>query len=254
MAGVRDGHAALDELVRLSRDLGRPELDYVMFGEGNTSLIRDKDSFWVKASGHELRTVERGSFVAVRTAPVLQCLDDNGRSLQARLAAAVAEGSGTPSTEVILHALALTLGGAEVVAHTHPTPVLAVLCSADSRLAFSGRLFPDEVIICGRAPAYVPYTEPGLPLARAVREALLQHRSRWGELPKVILLENHGMIALGRTPAQVLRVTGMMVKVARTLLGTLGLGGPRFLDPREVDRLASYVAQRQQGDGLTQRR
>jgi len=59
----------------------------------------------------------------------------------------------------------------------------------------------------------------------------------WGEAPKVMLMQNHGMIALGRTAAEVEAVTAMYVKTARVLLGTYALGGPRFLSERDVQRI-----------------
>ncbi len=55
--------AILTQLVSMSRNLGDPINDYVILGEGNTSAQVDGDSFWVKASGTELRTIESEGFV-----------------------------------------------------------------------------------------------------------------------------------------------------------------------------------------------
>ena len=52
----------LRQLVALSNNLGRPELDYAMMGEGNTSARADAESFYVKVSGSELRTATASSF------------------------------------------------------------------------------------------------------------------------------------------------------------------------------------------------
>ena len=41
----------LSQLVELSRELGRPEYDLAIAGEGNTSARESADTFWVKASG-----------------------------------------------------------------------------------------------------------------------------------------------------------------------------------------------------------
>ena len=51
----------LDQLVALSNRLGDPAHDYVILGEGNTSARADAGSFWVKASGAELRTAGRST-------------------------------------------------------------------------------------------------------------------------------------------------------------------------------------------------
>jgi ribulose-5-phosphate 4-epimerase/fuculose-1-phosphate aldolase len=53
----------------------------------------------------------------------------------------------------------------------------------------------------------------------------------------VILMQNHGFIALGRSPEQVESATAMFVKTARILLGTYALGGPNFLTPENVNRI-----------------
>jgi ribulose-5-phosphate 4-epimerase/fuculose-1-phosphate aldolase len=50
-------------------------------------------------------------------------------------------------------------------------------------------------------------------------------------------MENHGLIACGRTPKDVETAAFMYVKTARILLGTYLLGGPRFLSPAHVDRI-----------------
>ena len=55
----------LEQLVELSNNLGQPEYDYVILGEGNTSGRADEQTFWVKASGTELRTITTSGFVQV---------------------------------------------------------------------------------------------------------------------------------------------------------------------------------------------
>jgi ribulose-5-phosphate 4-epimerase/fuculose-1-phosphate aldolase len=59
----------------------------------------------------------------------------------------------------------------------------------------------------------------------------------YGEPPRVVIIQNHGLIALGRTPKQVEDITRMEVKVARILLGTYSAGGPRFMTQHDVDRI-----------------
>jgi rhamnose utilization protein RhaD (predicted bifunctional aldolase and dehydrogenase) len=142
-----------------------------------------------------------------------------------------------PSVETVLHALALQVEGVNFVGHTHPTAVNAVLCSQQVEEAIAGRLFPDEIVYCGPAPVYVPYTDPGVPLARAVRDSIRRYLDERGEAPKVVLMQNHGLIALGKTALDVENVTAMYVKAARVLLATFALGGPHFLSPQAVARI-----------------
>jgi rhamnose utilization protein RhaD (predicted bifunctional aldolase and dehydrogenase) len=236
----------LDQLVAMSRNLGRPELDYVILGEGNTSARFDADTFWVKASGHELRTIEPEGFVCVSRHRVLAMLDAGpltdqqvkDQLDQAKVAGAQSPGGrGHPSVETVLHALCLGLEGVNFVGHTHPTAVNAITCSAAFETAVGGRLFPDEIVVCGPAPVLVAYIDPGLPLARSVRDALQRCLDDQREVPKVILMQNHGLIALGRTAQQVENTTAMAVKAARIRSGTYALGGPRFLTPEAVARI-----------------
>jgi rhamnose utilization protein RhaD (predicted bifunctional aldolase and dehydrogenase) len=222
--------------VELSRELGAPEHDYAILAEGNTSARLDGESFLLKASGFSLGSADESSFVEMRTAAVLELLDHppaSDEELSAALATCrVAEGP-RPSTEATLHALALTLGGASFVGHTHPTAVNSILCSEHASALTDGVLFPDEIVVCGRRPLFVPYVDPGVPLGLEVRERLLEHLRVCEGPPKVIYLQNHGLFALGRSPAEVLQVTAMAVKTARIMLGTFAAAGPHYL--REID-------------------
>jgi rhamnose utilization protein RhaD (predicted bifunctional aldolase and dehydrogenase) len=194
----------LEQLITMSRRLGDPSFDYVILGEGNTSARIDADTFWVKASGAEMRTIEAPGFVQVRFDRVLSLLERDRVSdadVKTAIEAARVDARATarPSVETVLHALALRLEGVHFVGHTHPTAVNAILCSQKVEEAIAGRLFPDEIVYCGPAPVYIPYTDPGIPLAQVVRTAINRYLNEYQETPKVILMQNHGLIALGKT-------------------------------------------------------
>lgn len=229
-----DKYDVLRWLVAMSRSLGQPEKDYVILSEGNTSARIDDATFWVKASGVELHQIDASGFVEMAFDGILATLDSSDLSdeqVKQRLAAARVDPTvqAWPSLETVLHALALTLGGAQYVAHTHPTPVNAILCAQEAKTAFASPLFPAEAVVCGE-PLFVPYATPGQPLARAVRKGLRTYRDRYGQPPRVILLQNHGLVTLGPTPEAVIAITAMMVRTARVLLGTYALGGPHFIE------------------------
>ena len=44
----------LDQLIWLSREVGREDRQLAILGEGNTSALADDGTFWVKASGSQL--------------------------------------------------------------------------------------------------------------------------------------------------------------------------------------------------------
>jgi rhamnose utilization protein RhaD (predicted bifunctional aldolase and dehydrogenase) len=138
----------------------------------------------------------------------------------------------------MFHAWLLTLPGVEFVGHTHPVAVNGLLCSPHGRTFARRRLFPDEIVCCDVASVYVPYTDPGLKLAQAIQQETNAFVRRHGRAPRVILLENHGLIALGPTPAAVLAATLMADKAARIFLGAVAAGGPRFLSAADVARIS----------------
>jgi ribulose-5-phosphate 4-epimerase/fuculose-1-phosphate aldolase len=57
-------------------------------------------------------------------------------------------------------------------------------------------------------------------------------------LPKAILIQNHGLIALGGTAKEVKSITAMWDKAARVIMGTFQFGGPRYMPETDVDRIA----------------
>ena len=233
----------LFKLHDLAHWLGDPTRDLAILAEGNVSAgVGDKSTFWLKSSGSSLGTMRPDEFVLMDTARSLHILEYASlpdAEIKRLLFAARVDDTGPlyPSTEAALHAVCLTEGGAGAVGHTHPTPFLSLLCSQGAEAALAGRLFPDEIVVCGIAPCFVPYTDPGPPLARASREAIRAYVGQWGEPPKVVLLQNHGLFALGRDTDEVKRVTAMAVKVARALLGTFALGGPHFLTNAQAERI-----------------
>lgn len=238
-----DRQERLAELIAMSHRLGAPSADCAMLGEGNTSARASDDSFFVKASGFQLPCIEAEGFTEVRFERALSLLeadDISDENVKAVLQdAQVAPQAPRPSVETILHALLLRLPGVEFVAHTHPTAVNAILCSKGGKEAFSGRLFPDEIVCCGADNVWIPFTDPGAPLARKVNEEVYKFIDQKGFLPRVILMQNHGMIAFGATTQAVENATHMMVKTARVLIGTYALGGPNFLPENIVERIVS---------------
>lgn len=228
-------------LAELSRELGDPAADYAILAEGNTSLRVDDDAFLLKASGFSLSAATAESFVEMRLRAVLELLerpagDDEELAAALGRCRVVDEGP-RPSVEAALHALGLTIGEATVVGHTHPTPVNALLCSAQAEAVVGGPLFPDQIVVCGRHPLLVPYVDPGVPLALELRARILAHIEQYGAPPKTIYLRNHGLIALGQSPAEVLQITQMATKAARILLGSFAAGGPRPLSDAAADRI-----------------
>ncbi|MBD3308566.1 aldolase, partial [candidate division KSB3 bacterium] len=231
-----------ENLIAMSRALGLDTNDYAILGEGNTSVKLDQDTFYVKASGAQLATISERGFVKVRFAPVLDALNRDALTdaeVKELLMQATLENPDgkTPSVETFLHAIILSCEGVNYVGHTHPTAINSILCSKYAEEAYSGRLFPDEIVMLGTDPLFIPYTDPGFVLAKFVQQKFTAYLDRFGIPPKAIYMQNHGFIALGKTDKDVLNITQMAVKTARILQGTYLMGGPRFFSDAEVNRI-----------------
>lgn len=238
----RSNPSPLAELLSLSHELGREDRRLAILGEGNTSARVDTDVFLVKASGGNLATLPAQAVTACRFRGLLDLLDRRSARDDAieetLLAARVDPAARKPSVEAMFHAWLLTLPGVSFVAHTHPIAVNSLLASPRATSFATRRLFPDEVVCCGAESVLVPYVDPGLRLAQAIRRAVESYRRRTRLVPRVVLLRNHGLIALGATAQAVLATTLMTEKAAAITLGAIAAEGPSYLNRRDVARIA----------------
>lgn len=230
----------LNELLSLSHHLGNEAYEYVIVGEGNTSARISDETFLVKASGQNLRTINEDGFVEVRLQGVLSLLESaaSDEDIRRGLMEACVEGglAKRPSVETILHAVLYNLTGAQFIGHTHAVAVNVILCSQRAQ-DITLHVMPDVIVVCGKNSVFVPYTDPGLPLARQVHILVREFVEQHSQFPRVIYLQNHGLFALGQSARQVENITAMAVKHARVLAGTYALGGPHVLPDEDVARI-----------------
>lgn len=229
--------AAHASLAELCRGLGDPAREWAILAEGNASL-REGESLLVTASGSSLLDPR---FVAVDAAAVLAAIDEAGDDAEwaQRISAASAGGgrSGRATVEVGLHAVATSCADVRYVGHTHPTAITGLLCSERAEELVSGMAFPDQVVVCGAKPLFLPYVDPGLSLARAFRQMLQRHCEAHGAPPKAVYMANHGLVALGASAQEVLQITSMADKAARVMATAATFGGVRLLPAAEVARI-----------------
>ena len=232
----------IDELIELSRRFGaNPE--FARGGGGNSSIKVD-GVLYIKPSGVSLATLAADELIALEVEPFLDLLG-NRRGATPELAdgpAAVGAGSeagaeGAPvggTDEVMRVALAARLGPLDqrrpsvetlfhvllperFVLHTHPTTINFVTC-ANRGAELSEALFGDRVL-------WVPYTTPGLPLARAIRDARCALEERiGGPAPRAILLQNHGLIVGGNSATEIVETSEWLLDVVRGAIA----GQPEF--------------------------
>jgi rhamnose utilization protein RhaD (predicted bifunctional aldolase and dehydrogenase) len=232
-------------LLRLSHELGREERRMAILGEGNTSARVNADTFLIKASGARLATMRTGDVVECKTSVLLSLLNStklsDGEIEKALLSSRVNPKSKKPSVEALFHAFCLTLPAVNYVGHAHPIAVNQVLCSPRAREFAEKRIFPDEIVCCGAVSVFIPYTDPGFRLAQEIRLRVSAFVKKYNQSPRIILIENHGIVALGRTPEAVLAAMLMAEKAAAIWIGASALGGPKALSRRHVERIAGRL-------------
>ena len=173
---------------------------------------------WIKPSGVPLATLAADDLVPLDRARLLALLardpttlpTDRDPVMAVAAEARLGEAHGRrPSVELLFHALLPE----RLVLHTHPILVNGVTCNADGA-ALATRLFGDRAV-------WVPYTDPGLPLAHAIVDARAAYMSRTGHpAPHVTLLGNHGLIVGGETAADIESETSWLVGVIEAELAS----------------------------------
>jgi rhamnose utilization protein RhaD (predicted bifunctional aldolase and dehydrogenase) len=239
---MADKQTVLHDLLTMSRSIGDPDAGHVILGEGNTSALIDENTFFVKGSGEQMRTIEEDGFVEIdmtRALALLENKDLQGAALKEALLTTKVDPDtpGRPSVEVLLHAVALHRTDARFIGHTHTAAVGQLLCSERAAAYAHARLFPDHIVLCGPDSVFIPYVDPGLPLGRAVYEAIEAFKAKYNVPPKTIMLQNHGLVVLGKTARDVHQILDMTTKAAHIYAGACAAGGPVPMSAEQVDHI-----------------
>jgi len=125
------------------------------------------------------------------------------------------------------------------IAHSHPINTLKILCGNKSLLLdfANKRLYPEQVIFNGIKSSLTYYTKPGKPLAEFIRVTLNYFFEENNFFPKLMLLENHGIIALGKTVQECVAITETCEKAAEVFLGAVATGKIRYLSEASIQEL-----------------
>ena len=251
--------ATLDELIEVARRFGR-DPEFSRGGGGNASAKVD-GVLYIKPSGVALATLTAGDLVPLDTEPLLALLHSGDATADAAAADAAAEFAGAGGDPVMRTAMAARLADAggrrpsvellfhaflpeRFVLHTHPVDINAVTCNSDGA-ALAGRLFGDRAL-------WVPYTDPGLPLARAIVEARRAHVERTGRpAPAVTLMQNHGLIVGGDSTAEIGERSAWLLETVRAAMDRAAAAraafpavdlAPAGMDPARARTLVDVIA------------
>ncbi|MBN2519514.1 MAG: class II aldolase [Bacteroidales bacterium] len=190
--------AKIQELIEISRFYGKNQ-EYVIAGGGNTSF-KNGNNLWIKASGVSLANITEDGFVCldreklkiISEKKYSDDSDEREAQVKTDLYNAIAIDKGKrPSVETSLH----NLVDYPFVIHTHPTIINSLLCSNKAKkLSFE---------ILGKDILFIEYADPGYVLFKKVSEELKVFKKGRKFIPKIILLENHGIIVSGSTTHEI---------------------------------------------------
>ncbi len=213
----------MDVLVKLSHFYGA-DPEFVLAGGGNTS-VKIGDRLFVKGSGHVLATMPPEGFVEMDRQQLEALLnrtlspDRMAREEEfkaATLAARVHPGKNQrPSVEALLHHLMPR----QYVIHTHSTLVNMVTCCAKG---------PELAHELAHDIVWIPEVDPGFILSVTLRQALQDFQKATGrDCPRAVLMQNHGLVICGDSPAEIREHTDWLVETLRQHLAAAG-NAPAF--------------------------
>jgi len=199
-------------------DLAHEICEYTICGEGNVSLRQGENTFLIKASGTSLHTLSDEDLTLCNIRGIQ--LDSSHKK---------------PSIETSFHAWIMrTFPEINFIAHTHPPHTTKILCSNQLYQFANHRWFPDQIVRNGIKSCVVPYAPPGEAILKLVEKHVSTFVDHEGFFPKLILLQNHGIITASASKKDCAAATLMCEKSADIFVGAKLLGGVKFLTKKEV--------------------
>ncbi|SCW85540.1 Rhamnose utilisation protein RhaD, predicted bifunctional aldolase and dehydrogenase [Paenibacillus tianmuensis] len=198
----------IKKFVKMSKYAGE-RFDLIQAGGGNTSLKLNDGTMLIKASGYLLSDVEldRG-YVKVETQMVNEIIINknlislNTKKEREKFAAellkeTIVESNVRPSIETFLHSLLY-----KYTLHTHPISVNVLACQEQWEKVLKS-MFGDAL--------FVKYQTPGIELALEMKNRLDIYIEKYNKLPKIIFLQNHGLIVSSDDYEEIALVTDEIV-------------------------------------------
>lgn len=202
------------DLVEISKYAGE-RFDLVQAAGGNSSVKFDTGEMLIKASGFLLSDVnENSGYSKVFTKQVADIVKNqeiinsgNKRERESLTAELLKEATidkqNRPSIETLLHSLLL-----KYTLHTHSVVVNMIVVQENCK-AILDAIFAEDKI------AFVGYETPGVELAIALHKEL----QRFETTPKIIILQNHGLIVTSNDKNDIRLITEYVLEKIEAYLG-----------------------------------
>jgi ribulose-5-phosphate 4-epimerase/fuculose-1-phosphate aldolase len=217
----------MEDLIKLSKKVSK----YCVGMEGNISK-KNGEFILIKASGGKLDLLTSDDIVM---------FDFNSKQLD--------NFNRTGSIELGFHIFLLGFEEIKFVSHTHPINTLKILCSNLSSEFASKRMFPEQVVFNNSVTCLVPYAKPGDDLTKMIANHVSRFINKHNHIPKLILLENHGIITCGATIDECVIINDICEKAAEIFIGAKTLG-VRFLGDDDVNYLITDKKEKYRKDLL----
>ena len=196
----------IESLVKISKFAGE-RFDLVQSAGGNSSIKLRNGTMLIKSSGVTLSDLNFNfGFTKVNNKKIKLILDNEkifkNKNKQKKeflsrklLQKANLEKNSTPSIEVFLHSLL-----DKVTLHTHPICVNNIVCGQNWKKNLN-KIFINNNYL------FIKYKTPGIELALELKKEVQNYLLKNQSLPKIIFLQNHGLIVTDSTAKKVIDLT-----------------------------------------------
>jgi L-fuculose-phosphate aldolase len=204
----------LNNLISLSNEISK----FVVGYEGNVSG-KFGNTLFIKKSGSRLKNINITDFVQY---------DLFGNQLD--------NFSEKGSMELDFHSYLLGYKNVNYVCHVHPVNCLKILCTDRTDKFSNFRLFPDQVIFNFSRSCVVPYAKPGKELSEKIKDCVENFLYENNFFPKLILLQNHGIITCGQSINECLIISEICEKSAEIFIDIYDKN-PNYLTEHDINSL-----------------
>lgn len=209
----------INSLIKISKYAGE-RFDLVQSAGGNSSIKLKNGTMLIKSSGVTLSDLNFNfGFTKVNNKKIKLILNNkqilkikNKKKkeflAQKLLKRANLEKKSKPSIEVFLHSLLN-----KITLHTHPICVNNVVCSPNWKKNLN-KIFNNNNYL------FVKYKSPGIELALELKKEVEKYFSINKFLPKIIFLQNHGLIITDGTTKKVIELTNYITLAIERFIKT----------------------------------
>jgi len=179
---------SLSGLVEISWYYGRQK-EFVLAGGGTTSYKTD-EHLWVKAAGVDLESIADDEFAMLDRKKLNEAgsktYSSNIEQRKLQVMRILEDANLTPGLSPSVTAFIHNIINYSYVVELNPTLVNGVLCANDAEKVFE--------TVFGAEAVFVSFMTPGDSLFKEVEQKILTFRQTKGHDPKIILLQNRGII------------------------------------------------------------